>query len=282
MPPARRSRAPASPRAAVRTALSGPVLKHCSLRRRTPSGASEHDRTLGGSRRLCEHRAPDPLGLVARRAPKTEPLFGLRAVSGHDVLELVPVGLRELPDAVVVLPQVRVRNRQPELPDLWYVSVQELLARLVVALALALPDVHRILFLRDRVPVELHQRAPPAVERLLDELPLLVGAVHHRQDHVAPVEDVEGLLPADLLHDPRVGRVRALEERLLADDRGRVDQPGDDADVAPGLGRVVEDVVELRLPRDQVLEAALARLAEVFDDAVDELGVADLVLHLRG
>ena len=130
--------------------------------------------------------------------------------------------------------------------------------------------------------MELHQRAPPAVERLLDELALLVGAVHHRQDHVAPVEDVERLLPADLLHDPRVRRVRALEERLLADDRRRVDEPRDHADVAPGLRRVVEDVVELRLARDQVVEAVLARLAEVLDDAVDELRVADLVLHLRG
>ena len=35
------------------------------------------------------------------------------------------------------------------------------------------------------------------------------------------------------------------------------------------------------LPRDEVLEAALARLAQVLDDAVDELRVADLVLHLR-
>ena len=36
------------------------------------------------------------------------------------------------------------------------------------------------------------------------------------------------------------------------------------------------------LPRDQVVEALLARLAEVLDDAVDQLRVADLVLHLRG
>ncbi len=46
--------------------------------------------------------------------------------------------------------------------------------------------------------------------------------------------------------------------------------------------RVVEDVVELRLAGDQVGEALLARLAEVLDDAVDQLRVADLVLHLRG
>src|SRR4029453_2769891 len=90
------------------------------------------------------------------------------------------------------------------------------------------------------------------------------------------------LLPADLLHDPRVRRVRALEERLLRDDRRRVDEPRDHADVAPRLRRVVEDVVELRLPVDEVLEALRARLAEVLDDAIDQLRVADLVLHLRG
>ncbi len=102
-----------------------------------------------------------------------------------------------------------------------------------------------------------------------------------REDDVAAVEDVERLLPADLLHDPRVRRVRALEERLLRDDRGRVDEPGDDADVAPRARRVVEDVVELRLARDEVVEAGAARLAEVLDDAVDELRVPDLVLDLR-
>src|SRR5437764_15456846 len=31
-------------------------------------------------------------------------------------------------------------------------------------------------------------------------------------------EDVERLLPADLLHDPRVGRVRALEQRLRSEE----------------------------------------------------------------
>src|SRR5436190_859446 len=182
---------------------------------------------------------------------------------------------------LLVLAQLGIGDGQPELRDLRHVAVEELLPRLVVALALDPPDVHRILVGWNRVPVELHQRAPPAVERLLDELALRVGAVHHRQDHVAAVENVERLLPADLLHDPRVGRVRALEERLLADDRGRVDEPGDHADVAPGLRRVVEDVVELRLARDQVVEALLARLAEVLDHAVDQLRVADLVLNLR-
>jgi hypothetical protein len=67
---------------------------------------------------------------------------------------------------------------------------------------------------------------------------------------------------------------------ILGDDRRRVHEPGDDADVAPGPRGVVEDVVELRPAGDEVVEAGLTRLAEVLDDAVDELGVADLVLHL--
>jgi hypothetical protein len=44
----------------------------------------------------------------------------------------------------------------------------------------------------------------------------------------------------------------------------------------------MEDVVELRPAGDEVVEAGLARLPEILDDAVDELGVADLVLHLCG
>ena len=43
----------------------------------------------------------------------------------------------------------------------------------------------------------------------------------------------------------------------------------------------MKDVVELRPPRDQVVEHLLARLAEILGYAVDQLGVADLVLHLR-
>ena len=61
-----------------------------------------------------------------------------------------------------------------------------------------------------------------------------------------------------------------------------VDEPGDDADVTPRPRRIVKDVVELRLAGDELGEALLARLAEILDDAIDQLGVADLVLHLRG
>src|SRR6185295_14953695 len=43
-----------------------------------------------------------------------------------------------------------------------------------------------------------------------------------------------------------------------------------------------EDVVELRLTGDEIVETGLTRLAEILDDAVDQLRVADLVLHLGG
>src|SRR6266699_2703167 len=98
-------------------------------------------------------------------------------MSGDDALELVPVGLAVLPHAVTRLPQLRIGNAEPELPDLRDVPVEELLARFLVALRLDPPDVHRIVFLVDRVAVELHQRSPPTGHSFLDELALLVGAV---------------------------------------------------------------------------------------------------------
>ena len=203
-------------------------------------------------------------------------------MAGDDVAQHVPVGLGVDPAIrCLVLSKRRVGDLEAELADLRDVAVEELLSRLLVPLALDPPDEHRVLFGRDRVAVEMHERLPPAVERLLHELELLLRPRDHCEDHVAAVEDVERLLPADLLHDPRVRRVRALEERLLRDDRRGVDEPRDHADVAPGLRRVVEDVVELRLPGDEVVETGAARLSEVLDHAVDELRVADLVLDLR-
>jgi hypothetical protein len=72
-----------------------------------------------------------------------------------------------------------------------------------------------------------------------------------------------------------------LRSAFLGDDRRGVDEPGDHSDVAPRARLVVEDVVELRLPGDEVVQALLPWLAEILDDAVNELRVADLVLHLR-
>src|SRR5215210_885403 len=231
--------------------------------------------------RLREHDLRDPVHLRPREPPECEPLLRRRPVPRHDREQLVPIGLRVLPDAVVAPPQLGIRDLEPELADLRDVPLEELLPRLLVALALDPPDHHRVLVGGDRRAVEVHQRAPPAVHGFLHELELLRCPRDHREHGVAAVEDVKRLLPADLLHHARVRRIGALEERLLADDRRGVDEPRDHADVAPTPRRVVEDVVELRPARDEVVEAGAARLPEVLDDAVDELAVADLVLDLR-
>src|SRR6476646_9434212 len=86
-----------------------------------------------------EQRVADPLLLVEEAAAKLEPLLRARPVPGDDRLQLGPVGLAVLPDAVVRTAQVRVGHRQAELPDLRHVSLEELLPRLLVALCLDPP-----------------------------------------------------------------------------------------------------------------------------------------------
>src|SRR6185503_10173331 len=111
-----------------------------------PSAPGERPRR---SRR--EQDRPDPGRVLTRLAPQIEPVLGLRAVPGDDRLELVPVGLGVVPAAgLLVLAQLGVGHRQAELPDLRHVAVEELLARLVVALALDPPEEHRVLFAGDR------------------------------------------------------------------------------------------------------------------------------------
>src|SRR5205085_313388 len=237
-PPTRRAARTAPAPRPRRTPRPAP---RASRRAETPAPSAPAG-TPRRSRGLREHDRPNPRLLLEEPSAELESLLALRAMAGDDVAQLVPVGLRVLPDAVVPPAELRIGKLEPELEDLRDVPLEELLARVLVPLALDAPDVHRILIRRDRVAVELHQWPPPAVDRLLHELALRVGAGHHRQDHVAAVEDVERLLPADLLHDPRVRRVGALQQRLLADDRRRVDEPGNRADVAPGPRRVVEHV----------------------------------------
>ena len=150
--------------------------------------------------RSCrENGVAHPLLLLEEAAAEVEALRGAWAVAGDDALQFLPVGLAVLPHAVVVSAQLRIGNRQPELEDLRHVALEELLPRLFVALRLDPPQEHRVVLGRNRVPVELHQRAPPSVERLLHELVLLGRARDQREDDVPSVEDVERLLPADLL-----------------------------------------------------------------------------------
>src|SRR5439155_14767520 len=119
-----------------------------------PSALAERPR-----RSRCQEYGADPGRVLTRLAAQVEPVGRLRPVPGDDVHQLVPVGLGVVPAAgLLVLAQLWIRHRQAELPDLRHVAVEELLPRLVVALALDPPDEHRILFAGDRVAVELHQR----------------------------------------------------------------------------------------------------------------------------
>src|SRR5581483_12471985 len=102
------------------------------------------------SRRFGEDRVTHPGGLVPREAPELEALGGLRPVPGHPRPQLVPVGLRVLPDAVVALALRGIRHRQPELPDLRHVPVEKLLPRLLVPLRLDPPLDDRVVLRVDR------------------------------------------------------------------------------------------------------------------------------------
>ena len=98
-------------------------------------------------------------------------------MAGDDRPQLLPVGLGVEPAVGFhVLAQARVGDLEPQLADLRHVAVEELLARILVRLALDPPDVHRVFLGRDRVSVEVHEGLPPAVERLLDELELLLAS----------------------------------------------------------------------------------------------------------
>src|SRR5207244_1165789 len=108
------------------------------------------------SRSLGQHDVAYPRALLPPKTPELEPLRGPRAVSRDDVPELVPVGLGVLPDAVVALAQLCVGHRQPELPDLRDVPVEELLPRLLVPLRLDPPPDDRVVVRRNRVAVEHH------------------------------------------------------------------------------------------------------------------------------
>src|SRR5436309_15621039 len=88
--------------------------------------------TSGASRQRLAHPAP----LLEEAAPQLEALGRAGAAAGHDRLQLVPVGLRVLPDAVLPSLQLRVGHGEAELPDLRHVALEELLARLLVPLRL--------------------------------------------------------------------------------------------------------------------------------------------------
>src|SRR5262249_8083322 len=107
------------------------LARRPSPRARTAGRAAPDGRPPRPAHSYGETRVPHPLLLLEEAAAEREPLLGLRAVAGDDVLELVPVGLGVFPDAVVAAAQLRVRHRESELPDLRYVPVEEPLPRLL-------------------------------------------------------------------------------------------------------------------------------------------------------
>src|SRR6185312_12335579 len=82
--------------------------------------------------RLGEHRARDPVDLRARELAERDPLGRRGPVPRDDRLELLPVGLGVGPDAVLAALELRIRQREAELPDLGDIPLEELLARLLV------------------------------------------------------------------------------------------------------------------------------------------------------
>jgi len=179
----------------------------------------QRSRSMGGEERLAKHRAKGKLDARARLDhlldKGTFREFGtlvggdvasdgivtgsgtidgapvMKPVPGHDRAQPFPVGLGVEPAAaLLVLAKGGIRDLETEFTDLRHVPVEELLTGLLVPLALDAPDVHRVLVGGNRVAVEVHERLPPAVERLLDEAELLFGTRDHGEDHVAPVEDV--------------------------------------------------------------------------------------------
>src|SRR3546814_4505200 len=110
---------------------------------------------------------------------------------------------------------------------------------------------------------EHHQRRPPpAIERILRHVPLLLcagGEVHH--DLVA-LALVEALLLADADHGAGIRTVAGALQRHLVHDRRAVDQPADRADIRPGERRIVEDGAVLGLARIQRLYHLLAARSE--------------------
>ena len=90
---------------ALPSAPGGNLVDH-ALDDRRPGGASTLLRALRGRRR-------DPGRLLAGEAAQARDAPRLRPVPRDDVHQLVPVGLRVLPDAVVALSQLRVRHLSP-------------------------------------------------------------------------------------------------------------------------------------------------------------------------
>ena len=107
--------------------------------------------------------------LLIRGATQAQAPRGRRSVAADDGLERLPVGLRVDPAAGgLVLTERRVGHGEAERPDAGHVLVEELLAQLFVGFGLEAPHQKGVIGRRIRGPEEVHDRLPPAVERLLE------------------------------------------------------------------------------------------------------------------
>src|ERR687892_1550512 len=142
------------------------MLTWCESRRFAPWFARA-ERTASGSGRgrgSVKDGVAHPLSVGVAEAPELEARLRRRTVTGHHPAELVPVRLGVVPAAFgLVVGQVRVRDAQAELADARDVDAQELLAQLLVVLALDAPVQVLVLGRVGGRAVHLHERPPPSV-----------------------------------------------------------------------------------------------------------------------
>jgi hypothetical protein len=210
--------------------------------------------------------------VVVDAAALLEPARGLGALVALDRTEWLPVDVFFSHDPVPVgLLRYRLWKGEAQLEHLGDVAIEELLSEVLVRARLDFPSQQEVL--RDVRPrtEEVDDRQPPPVERVLEHLALHVAARSQLERDVLSMAEMQLLLRADPLEDAGVGRVGGLQQRGLRDERGAVDEPSDECDIAPAAHRIVEHVVELRPPVHEVRVHRIAALAEVLGDAVKEL-----------
>src|SRR5262249_51738383 len=225
-----------------------------------------------------------PGAIVPRLAPSLHPLLGDRAFAADDCVEFFPIYVAEIVAALLLVPlEVGVRDCELEEVRLRYGNVDELLAKLIIGLALD-PPTHRL----SRVGAvgvrrsEHHQaRPPPAVERILRHPLLLRRAVRHRNHDLVALALVEALFLANAHHCASIRPVARPLQRYLVHDRRAVDEPADRANIRPGKRRVIENGRVLRLAGVQRFDHLLAARPERLRSTIEIQPVTGLVLYLR-
>ena len=173
-----------------------------------------------------------------------------------------------------------VGNREPVVVQHWHELLHEPVAQRFVRVALY-PPANEQIAIFGRWPEEVHDGFPPTVERILEQVALYIGAVRKRQQHLFAMAHVEAFFGDDAAEDAAVRTIRALlQHGLLRSERGSIDEERNDDLVGPGLGFVMEDVVELRVPVHEIVDHLGSGLdAEIGGDHVEQMRVADLILR---